>query len=178
MSDYFHELVPLISEKGIRSKVIELGLTLKKRFEGSEPIAICILNGSFMFYSDLIRAVDIDLSCEFLGVSSYKDQKVSTGEVAVTLDIETTLHGKDIILIEDLVDSGLTMNFLINSLKARNPKSLTTVALLSKPKAFKVPTQIDYVGFEIGNEFIVGYGIDYAGLYRNLPYLSILPEKK
>jgi hypoxanthine phosphoribosyltransferase len=178
VSDFFDQLTPLISEEQIQTKIKELGLLLKNKFKETEPVAICTLSGSFMFYSDLIRAIDIDLSCEFLGVSSYKNQKVSSGEVAVTLDIETPLKGKDIILIEDMVDSGLTMNFLINSLKARNPKSLTTVALLSKPKALKVPVQLDYVGFEIGNEFIVGYGIDYAGLYRNLPYVAILPEKK
>ena len=170
------KLKTLYSESQIKARVKELGETLSKKFKGSEPTAICVLSGSFMFYSDLIRAIDLDMTCEFLGVSSYKDKKVSSGEVAVTLDLEVPLQGKDILLVEDLIDSGLTMNYLIETLKARNPKSLTTVALLLKPKALKVPCKIDHVGFEIPNDFVVGYGIDYSGLYRNLPYLAILED--
>jgi len=169
-------LKTLFTEKEIKVRVKELGKSLEEKFKDREPTAICILTGSFMFYSDLIRALNIDLTCEFLGVSSYKDKKVSSGEVAVTLDLEVPLQNKDILLIEDLVDSGLTMNYLIEMLKTRNPRSLTTVALLLKPKALKVPCKIDHVGFEIENDFVVGYGIDFAGQYRNLPYLATIKD--
>jgi hypoxanthine phosphoribosyltransferase len=158
----------------IKTRVQEMGSTLTHRFKDKEPLCICVLQGSFMFYSDLIRNIDLDLTCEFLGVSSYKDQKVSSGEVKVTLDLSAPLVGKDVILIEDLVDTGLTMNFLIDLLKTRNPRSLTTVSLLLKREALKVKCDIDLVGFEVPNDFIVGYGIDYAGQYRNLPHLALL----
>src|ERR1700731_2084623 len=118
----------LKSEKEIRARVKELGQLITQKFKGTEPVAICILNGSFMFYSDLIRAIDLDVTCEFLGVSTYKDQKVSTGEVEVTLDLSGPLQNQDVILIEDLVDTGLTMNYLVGMLRARRPRSLTTVS--------------------------------------------------
>lgn len=164
------------SEDEIRQRVRELGAELTKRFKGKEPVVVCVLNGSFIFYSDLIRAMDLDLSCEFLGVSSYKDKKVSSGEVQVTLDLDFPLEGKDIVLVEDLVDSGLTMNFLTEMLRARQPRSITTVALLLKPKALKTKCGLDLVGFEIDNDFIVGYGIDYAGQFRNLPFIAVAPK--
>jgi hypoxanthine phosphoribosyltransferase len=166
-------LKTLKSAEEIKSRVLEMGRELTKKFQGTEPVAICVLSSSFVFYSDLIRVIDLDLSCEFLGVSSYKDKKVSSGEVEMTLDLSTPLEGRDVILIEDMVDSGLTMNFLIKTLKARKPKSLTTVALLLKRDALKTQCHMDLIGFEVPNEFIVGYGIDYAGNYRNLPYLAI-----
>jgi hypoxanthine phosphoribosyltransferase len=168
------ELKNLFTQETIKAKVKELGEKISKDFKGREPIVVCVLNGSFVFYADLIRAIDLDLECEFLGVSSYKDGKVSSGEVAITLDLEMPLEGKDIILVEDLVDTGLTMNYLIKSLTARNPRSLKTVALLLKKKTLKAPCSVDYVGFEIADEFVVGYGIDSAGQYRNLPYLATL----
>ena len=179
----YRNLKILKTEDEIRARVRELGQLITQKFKAtsgaagnSEPVAICILNGSFVFYSDLIRAIDLDLTCEFLGVSSYKDQKVSSGEVKVTLDLTAPLEGKDVLLIEDLVDSGLTMNYLIETIKARKPKSLTTVSLLLKPKALKIKCPIDFVGFEVPNDFVVGYGIDFAGEYRNLPYLGVLPK--
>lgn len=163
----------LKSQEEIKKRIDEMGRELTKKFKGCEPVAICVLQGSFVFFSDLIRSLDIDVTCEFLAVSSYKDQKVSSGEVKITLDIDSPLEGKDVILIEDLVDSGLTMNYLIRNINAHNPKSLTTVALLDKPTAHKVDCHLDLVGFEIGTDFVVGYGIDFAGNYRNLPYLAI-----
>jgi len=169
-----NRLKTLKTTEEIKVRVQELGLAITKKFKGKEPTCIGVLNGSFMFYSDLIRAIDLDITCEFLGVSSYKNQKVSTGEVELTLDISGPMADKDIILIEDLVDSGLTMNYLLGLLKARRPRSLTTVSLLLKPAALKEKCDIDFVGFEIPNEFVVGYGIDYAGQYRNLPYIAIL----
>lgn len=165
------KLAKYISEEDIQKKVKELGAQLTEKFKNKNPVAICVLKGSFMFYSDLIRNVGTDLTCEFFGVSSYHGTS-SSGEVKVTLDLSTPVENKDVILIEDIMDTGLTMNYLKNTLLARKPRSLTTVALLEKPDALKVPCHLDMVGFKIPNDFVVGYGLDYQGLYRNLPYIA------
>lgn len=160
-----------ISEEQLQNKVKEMGVLLTKRFKGQEVVAICVLKGSFVFYSDLIREIDTNVICEFFGVSSYHGS-TSSGEVKVTLDLSHPLEGKDVILVEDIVDTGLTMNYLKSALLARKPKSLTTVVLLEKPDSLKVPCEIDLVGFKIPNDFVVGYGLDYQGMHRNLPYIA------
>ena len=160
-----------IAQEQIQVKVRELGEQISKKFDGKELIAICILKGSFVFYSDLIRHLRGDVQCEFFGVSSYSGMS-SSGEVKVTLDLSHAIEGKDVLLVEDIVDTGLTMNYLKSNLMSRKPKSLTTVALLEKPEAKKVACEVDYVGFRIPNDFVVGYGLDYQGYYRNLPYIA------
>ncbi|UYL09979.1 hypoxanthine phosphoribosyltransferase [Bdellovibrio sp. SKB1291214] len=165
-------LKPYISEEKIQLKVKELGETLTKKFKGEKVIAICVLKGSFMFYSDLIRAIDSDITCEFFGVASYHGGTSSSGEVKVTLDLASPVENQHVILVEDIVDTGLTMNYLKNSIMSRKPKSLTTIALLEKPEALKVKCDVDHVGFKIPNDFVVGYGLDYQGYYRNLPYIA------
>lgn len=165
------DIKPYISEEQLQKKVTEIGADLTKKLKDKNVVAICVLKGSFMFYSDLIRAIETDITCEFFGVSSYHGA-TSSGEVKVTLDLTHPVEGKHVLLIEDIVDTGLTMNYLINSIQARKPASLTTVALLEKPEALKVPCKLDYVGFKISNEFVVGYGLDYQGYYRNLPYIG------
>lgn len=162
---------PYITEEQIQKKVSEIGRTLTDKFRNKPVIAVCVLKGSFMFYSDLIRQIDADISCEFFGVSSYHGTS-SSGEVKVTLDLSKPVEGKHVLLVEDIVDTGLTMNYLKNALLSRMPASLTTVALLEKPDALKVPCELDHVGFKISNEFVVGYGLDYEGYYRNLPYIG------
>lgn len=166
------KLSTYISEDQIQKKVKELGDTLTKKFKDQDLVAICVLKGSFMFYSDLIRNIQTDVQCEFFGVSSYHGGTSSSGEVKVTLDLGHPIEGKNVLLIEDIIDTGLTMNYLKSNLLARKPKSLTTVALLEKPDALKVPCEIDLVGFKIPNDFVVGYGLDYQGYYRNLPYIA------
>jgi hypoxanthine phosphoribosyltransferase len=166
------KLSTYIKEDEIQAKVKELGQTLTKKFKGKEVVAVCVLKGSFVFYSDLIRAIDTDISCEFFGVSSYHGGTSSSGEVKVTLDLSSPVEGKHVILVEDIVDTGLTMNYLKSAIMSRKPKSLTTIALLEKPDALKVPCEIDMVGFKIPNDFVVGYGLDYQGFYRNLPYIA------
>ena len=166
------KLTSFISEEKIQDRVRKMGAILTDQFRGKDVVAVCVLKGSFMFYSDLIRELDLDLSCEFCGISSYQNMVVSSGEVRVTMDISTPIQDKHVILIEDIVDTGLSMNFLKQHLGTRKPKSLTTVALLLKPHALKVDCPIDHVGFEIPNDFVVGYGLDYQGLYRNLPYVA------
>lgn len=165
------KLSTYISAEQIQQKVKELGAQISKKFKGEDLIAICVLKGSFIFYSDLIRSVENDVVCEFFGVSSYHGTS-SSGEVKVTLDLSSAIEGKHVLLVEDIIDTGLTMNYLKNNLQSRKPKSLTTIALLEKPDALKVPCTIDMVGFKIPNDFVVGYGLDYEGYYRNLPYIA------
>jgi hypoxanthine phosphoribosyltransferase len=165
------QMTPYLTEEKIQKRVQELGAILTDKFSGKEIVAVCVLKGSFMFYSDLIRNINADVTCEFFGVSSYHGAS-STGEVKVTLDLARPIEDKHVLLVEDIVDTGLTMNYLKNSLLARGPKSLTTVTLLEKPEALKVPCKVDYVGFKIPNDFVVGYGLDYQGYYRNLPYIA------
>lgn len=164
----------LIPEVKLQSRLAELGQEINHDFRGREIVAVCILKGSFVFFSDIIRHLDMPLSCEFLGVSSYGNKMVSSGEVKVTLDINEPLEGKHVIVFEDIVDSGLTLSYIMNSLRARKPATLKSCSLLLKPDALKTEVQVDYTGFKIGNEFVVGYGIDYAGKHRGLPYVGYL----
>jgi hypoxanthine phosphoribosyltransferase len=165
------QIKPYITEDQIAKKVADIGAAITKKFKGESVVAVCVLKGSFIFYSDLIRQIDTDIACEFFGVSSYHGT-TSSGEVKVTLDLAHPIEGKHVILVEDIVDTGITMNYLKNSILSRKPASLTTVALLEKPEALKVPCKLDHVGFQITNEFVVGYGLDYEGYYRNLPYIG------
>jgi hypoxanthine phosphoribosyltransferase len=165
------EIKPYITEEQLQKKISEMGEALTQQFKGKKVVAVCVLKGSFMFYSDLIRQIQTDLTCEFFGVSSYHGTS-SSGEVKVTLDLAKPVENMHVLLVEDIVDTGLTMNYLKNSILARKPASLTTVALLEKPDALKVPCKLDHVGFKISNEFVVGYGLDYEGFYRNLPFIG------
>ncbi len=164
----------MISDIEIQKRVIEIGQALTNKFKNdtSPMVVVSVLKGSFMFYSDLIRSIHLDFGCEFLGVASYHNSTKSSGEVKVTLDLATPIEGKNVVLVEDIVDTGLTMQYLQNYLKSRNPKSVTTVTLLYKPDAVQVKCPLDYIGFEIKNEFVVGYGLDYQGYFRNLPYIG------
>lgn len=160
-----------ITEEQIQKKVADIGAILTDKFMNKKVTAVCVLKGSFIFYSDLIRQINTDITCEFFGVSSYSGM-TSSGEVKITLDLTSPVTGQHVLLIEDIVDTGITMNYLKKAIEARNPASLTTVALLEKPEALKVPCTLDHVGFKITNEFVVGYGLDYQGYYRNLPYIA------
>lgn len=169
------KISPYITTEQIQQKVKEIADKLSSKYKGESVVAICVLKGSFMFYSDLIRHIQGDIQCEFFGVSSYQGTS-SSGEVKVTLDLTRPVEGKHVLLVEDIVDTGLTMNYLKTNLIARKPKSLTTVSLLEKPDALKVPCEVDFVGFKIRNDFVVGYGLDYQGLYRNLPYIALVQD--
>jgi hypoxanthine phosphoribosyltransferase len=162
----------LISEKDIKKRIKEMGSSLTDRFRGQEVIAICVLKGAYMFYADLIREMECDLKCEFIGVSSYGNSMSSSGEVKLTLDINTPLEGKHVLVVEDIVDTGNTLDYLQKMLTLRKPKSITTVSLLQKPDAKKVEYQLDMAGFKIPNDFVVGYGLDYQNAYRELPYIA------
>jgi len=167
----------LIPEVKIQNRVRELAQQISQDYGDEEVTAICILKGSFIFFSDVIRHLDLPLTCEFLGLSSYGNETVSSGEVKVTLDLTAPLEGKNVIVFEDIVDSGLTLQYILRNLQSRAPESLRVCSLLVKPKSLKAPIEVDYVGFDIGNEFVVGYGLDYAGQYRELPYVGFLENE-
>jgi hypoxanthine phosphoribosyltransferase len=167
----------LIPEVRLQSRIAELAAEINHDFHGREITAICILKGSFIFFSDLIRRLDVPLTCEFLGVSSYGARMVSSGEVKVTLDVNEPLENRHVIVVEDIVDTGLTLGYIMNALRARKPASLKSVSLLMKPECLKTEIDVDYLGFKIGKEFVVGYGIDFAGKWRGLPYVGYVEHE-
>lgn len=165
---------PLLSVDTIHRRVAEMAQEISRDFTGKSITAICILKGGFVFFSDVIRRISVPLKCEFLATSSYGAEKKSSGEVKLTLDTKFPIENEDVIVFEDIVDSGLTLSYILNLLKTRRPRSIKLATLLFKPQALKTKLMIDYVGFEIENHFVVGYGLDFAGHYRNLPYVGIL----
>ncbi|MBN2830090.1 MAG: hypoxanthine phosphoribosyltransferase [Candidatus Cloacimonetes bacterium] len=167
----------LVTEEEIKTKITELGKRITVDFAGKEPVFICVLKGASLFMSDLIRSVQLPCSIDFMAISSYGDSTVSSGVVQIKKDIDSDISGKDVIIIEDIVDSGLSLEYIHTYLESHKAKSVSVCVLLDKPKAHKTDVHIDYIGFEVGNEFVVGYGLDYAGKYRNLPYIGILKEE-
>ncbi|OFZ10767.1 MAG: hypoxanthine phosphoribosyltransferase [Bdellovibrionales bacterium RBG_16_40_8] len=165
-------LKTILTEKAIQKRIAEMGATLTDKLKGKQVVAICILKGSFVFFSDLIRSIECDMVCEFMGLSSYQNQSSSSGEVKLTLDLNSTIEGKHVLLVEDIIDTGITMNYLQKILEPRKPAGVITATLLHKPDAKKVDCHIDLVGFKIPNEFVVGYGMDYQNRYRHLPYIA------
>ena len=167
----------LIPEIKLRARVREIAEQINQDYAGKEITAICILKGSFIFFSDVIRHIDRPMTCEFLGCSSYGGEMVSSGEVKVTLDINEPLEGKHVVVFEDIVDTGLTLRYILNALRARRPASLRCCALLVKPASLQAPVEIDYQAFQIGSEFVVGYGLDYAEKFRGLPYVGYIENE-
>lgn len=163
----------LISEDQIRDRVKELGATLRADF-GDEPITvIAVLKGSFLFLADLVRAIPGEVRVEFLGVASYHGGTSSSGVVQITQDLRGNVEGQNCVLVEDIVDTGLTIDYLVRMLQVRGPKALKVATLLNKPDNREVEVQVDYVGFTIPDEFVVGYGLDLGELYRNLPFVAV-----
>jgi len=167
----------LISKEEIEEKVKELGETLSKEYEGKQPLLVCILKGAVLFMSDLARHMSIPIEMDFMAVSSYGVSTESSGVVRILKDLDSTIEGKDIIIVEDVIDSGLTLSYLIDLLNRRNVKSIKVVTLLDKPHRRTVDLVPDYCGFTIPDEFVVGYGLDYAEKYRNLPYIGVLKSE-
>ncbi|UCH80018.1 MAG: hypoxanthine phosphoribosyltransferase [Nitrospiraceae bacterium] len=166
---------PFLTVEQIQSRVRELGAKLSSDYEGKNILVVGILKGAVMFFSDLTRQISVPLSMDFLIVSSYiKDS--TTGNVKIHADLREDINGKNVILVEDIVDSGLTLKYLYEMLLERNPASLKICALLDKKSRRQVDLQIDYRGFEIPDEFVVGYGLDYEDKFRNLPYLAIFKK--
>ncbi len=163
-----------LSEEQISNRVKELGEQITNEFKGEEVIVLCVLNGAFMFCSDLMKEINLPLKLDFVGLSSYGDDTQSSGQVVITMDTKYDLSDRNVLIVEDIVDSGLTMKFFMNLVRGRNPKSIRLASLLYKPARNKYPVDIDYLGFEIEDKFVIGYGLDYAGRYRELPYVGIL----
>jgi hypoxanthine phosphoribosyltransferase len=167
----------LYTEEQIQDKVRELGQQISRDYAGKTPLLVSVLKGSFVFMADLVRNIDIPCTIDFMAVSSYGSGTKTTGEVKIIKDLDQRLDGKDVIVVEDILDSGVTLSYLLEILKARGAKSLTLCTFLDKPERRKRPVQVQYSGYTVPDEFIVGYGLDCDEKYRNLPYLGILkPE--
>ncbi|GAB6932075.1 hypoxanthine phosphoribosyltransferase [Calditerricola satsumensis] len=167
----------LISEEAIREKVRELGEILSAEYAGKNPLVICVLKGAAFFMTDLVRQMNIPLEMDFMAVSSYGASTQSSGVVRILKDLDTAVEGRHVLVVEDIIDSGLTLSYLIDLLKRRNAASVKVVTLLDKPHRRTVDLKPDYCGFVVPDAFVVGYGLDYAEKYRNLPYIGVLkPE--
>lgn len=166
----------LLSEEEIQQRVKELGEQLSRDFAGCEEdvVLLCILKGAVVFFADLARAMSIPVQMEFMGISSYGNEQKTSGIVRITKDIDTSITGKHVIIAEDIMDSGLTLSHLARLLMSRNPASLNVCCLLDKPERRECEISPDYCGFIIPNEFVVGYGLDFMGFYRNLPFVGVL----
>jgi hypoxanthine phosphoribosyltransferase len=165
-------LEPLITEERLRTRIAEMGRDIARDYAGQPLVVIAILKGSFVFVADLVRAIALPLEVEFIGIRSYAGTS-SSGVVQITQDLSRPIAGEHVLLVEDVVDSGLTMSYLLDNLSTRRPASVQVCALLQKPTRAKVKVPIAYKGFEIPDEFVVGYGLDVDGKYRNLPYIGI-----
>jgi hypoxanthine phosphoribosyltransferase len=165
----------LVSEEAIRTKVAELGRQISEDYLGQELLLVGLLRGAIVFLSDLMRAIDIPARLDFIGISSY-GTGTESGAVRLVMDLETDIAGRHVLIVEDIVDTGKTLSYLVENLRARQPASLRLCALLDKPERRQVPIDVDYVGFEIPDKFVVGYGLDFAEGYRNLPFVGVLKE--
>jgi hypoxanthine phosphoribosyltransferase len=167
----------LFDEYRIQTRVREIGLQITSEYKDKTPVLIGILKGGFMFLADLARSITIPLELDFMAISSYGNEASSSGVVKIRKDIDIDISGRDVIIVEDIVDSGLSLQYIKDYIMKHGPASLKTCVLLDKPSAHKLDVNFDYVGFEITNEFVVGYGLDYGEQYRNLPYIGILKEE-
>lgn len=164
----------LLTEQQLRDRVAELGRQIAGDYQGKELLLVGILKGAAVFCADLMRAIDLTVSIDFLAVSSYGKSSLTTGVHRIIKDLDESIEGRHVLLVEDIVDTGLTLNFLRDHLRAREPASLAICAMLDKPERRKVAVDVRYVGFEIPDVFVVGYGLDYSERYRNLPFLAEL----
>lgn len=164
----------LITEEELRQRVKQLGERISKDYEGKSIIMICVLKGAIIFYSDLARYIDVPLEMDFMAVSSYGSGTKSTGAVRILKDLNMSIEGRHLLLVEDILDTGNTLHYLGDNLKSRNPASFKICTLLDKPDRRVADIKADYIGFEIPDDFVVGYGLDYNQRYRNLPYIGVL----
>jgi hypoxanthine phosphoribosyltransferase len=168
------QLKVLIDEERIQQRVRELGEQITLDYQGKHIHLICILKGACVFLADLIRHLPLEISLDFMAVSSYANSLHTSGEVKIVKDLDSTIQGRDVIIVEDILDTGLTLDYLMRSLQARSPQSLNICALLSKPSRRIKEVKATYIGFDIPDEFVVGYGLDFAEKYRNLPSISVM----
>ena len=169
-------LDPLFSAEEIQKRISDLGAEIARDYAGRNPLLVCVLKGACVFLSDLIRAIDLRLAVEFMAISSYGSSTRTSGEVRILKDLSVAIEGRDIIVVEDIVDTGLTLSYLLSNLRARGAASVRLVALLDKYERRERDVDIDYLGFRIPDAFVVGYGLDFAERYRNLPFIAVLKD--
>jgi hypoxanthine phosphoribosyltransferase len=164
----------LIEEETLQARIVELGVEISADYEGRDLLLVGVLKGAVFFMADLMRELTVACEIDFMAISSYGAATDSSGVVRILKDLDINVAGRDVLVVEDIIDSGLTLSYLIRSLKARKPASLEVVALLTKPERREIEVPVRYVGFEIPNRFVIGYGLDFAERYRNLPYVAVL----
>ncbi len=167
----------LIDEETLQNRIRELGQKISKDYAGKNLMLICVLKGAVLFMADLAQNIDVPLEMDFMAVSSYGNSTESSGVVRIIKDLDASIENKDLLIVEDIVDSGLTLSYLTNLLKGKGVKSLKICSLLEKPARRAAEIDIDYIGFQVPDKFVVGYGLDYAEKYRNLPYIGVLKEE-
>ncbi len=167
----------LIDRATLQARVAELGAQITRDYADDPPLLVCVLKGAFMFVGDLVRAIDLPVEVDFMAISSYGSGTQTSGIVRIVKDLEISIEGRAVIVVEDIVDSGLTLSYLLKSLQARRPRTLAICALLTKPERREVDLPTRYVGFEIPDKFAIGYGLDHAERYRNLPYVAALRQE-
>lgn len=167
----------LFSEKNIKKRIKELGAAISIDYEGKELVMLGILKGAFLFMADLCREIKVKSSFDFMVLSSYSGNTCSSGQVKIIKDLDHSIEGKDVLIVEDIVDNGLTLYYLANYLRGRKPMSLKICTLLNKRAHRKLPVELHYIGFDCPDEFVIGYGLDYGEYYRNIPFIGILKEE-
>lgn len=167
------KLDTLISEEKLQARIAELGTQISMDYEGKELVVLCVLKGGVMFMTDLVKHIEVPLKMEFMVVSSYGDEYKSSGHVKILKDLDEPIEGKDVLIVEDIIDSGRTLSYLKKMLSERKPESLKICTLLDKEEERVTDIKVDYSGFKVGNEFVIGYGLDYKQYYRNLPYIAV-----
>lgn len=168
----------LIPADVLQARIREIGAEIAKDYAGRKPLLICVLKGAMVFMADLMRAIDLPLNIDFIAVSSYGSGTRSTGEVRIVKDLDGPLEGHDMIFVEDILDTGLTLSYLLETFRARGAASIRIAALLNKPERRKVAVELDYKGFDIPDKFVVGYGLDFDERYRNLPYIGVVKNSE
>ena len=168
------KIKPLLVPAQLQERIAELGAEITRDYRDKDLVCVGVLKGCFPFLADLVRQIDLPMRVDFLGVSSYGNDTMSSGVVRLTSDLSKAVEDLDVLIVEDIVDTGLTIQYLLDNLSTRRPKSIAICTLLHKPSATMIKVDLDYIGFEIPNLFVVGYGLDYAELYRNVPYIGVL----
>ncbi|MBI5192409.1 MAG: hypoxanthine phosphoribosyltransferase [Nitrospirae bacterium] len=167
---------PLITQREIEKRIKELGTKISADYDGKDLVMICILKGGYIFFADLVRNIHVPVSVDFMMVSSYGPGTTSSNAVKIIADLSADIKDKDVLIVEDIVDSGLTLSYLYKTIKSKKPRTIKLCVLLDKVERRKYETPIDYVGFTIPNNFVIGYGLDYQDNFRNLPYIAVLDE--
>ncbi|OGW44525.1 MAG: hypoxanthine phosphoribosyltransferase [Nitrospirae bacterium RBG_16_43_11] len=167
---------PLITQKAIEKRIRELGAKITADYEGKDLLMICLLKGAYTFFADLVRNIQLPVMVDFMMVSSYGERSASSGSISIIQELSSSIEGKDVLLVEDIIDSGLTLEYIYETLQAKRPNSLKLCVLLDKAERRKHEVPMEYIGFTVPNKFIIGYGLDYQDKYRNLPYIAILDK--